>query len=55
MGRVLYIQASPRGERSKSIATANAFIQAYTEKNPSDEIDTLNIFEESLHQLCTRW
>jgi FMN-dependent NADH-azoreductase len=48
MGRVLYIQASPRGERSKSIATANAFIQAYTEKNPSDEIDTLNIFEESL-------
>ncbi|MHC4132147.1 MAG: FMN-dependent NADH-azoreductase [Planctomycetota bacterium] len=48
MGRVLYIQASPRGERSKSISTANAFIQPYTEKNPSDEIDILNIFEESL-------
>jgi FMN-dependent NADH-azoreductase len=48
MSKILYVQASPRGERSKSIATANAFIQAYREKNPSDEIDILNIFEENL-------
>ncbi|MHC4186672.1 MAG: FMN-dependent NADH-azoreductase [Planctomycetota bacterium] len=48
MSRLLYIQASPRGERSKSISTANAFIKAYKEKNPSTEIDVLNIFEETL-------
>ncbi|MHC4842504.1 MAG: FMN-dependent NADH-azoreductase [Planctomycetota bacterium] len=46
--KVLYVQASPRGERSKSIAVANTFIHAYVEKNPSDEIDVLNIFEENL-------
>jgi FMN-dependent NADH-azoreductase len=48
MSKILYIQASPRGQRSKSIAIANAFIKAYKQKNPSDEIDVLNIFEESL-------
>ncbi|MHC4758424.1 MAG: FMN-dependent NADH-azoreductase [Planctomycetota bacterium] len=48
MSRILYIQASPRGERSKSVTVANSFIQAYSEKNPSDEIDVLNIFQESL-------
>jgi FMN-dependent NADH-azoreductase len=48
MSRILYIQASPRGERSKSIAVADAFIKVYQENHPSDEIDVLNIFEENL-------
>lgn len=48
MPKVLYIQASPRGHRSKSIAVADAFIDSYRESNPSDHIDTLNLFEADL-------
>ncbi len=48
MARILYIQASPRGERSYSTAVAAAFITAYKEANPQDEIVTLNPFERNL-------
>jgi len=48
MSRILYIQSSPRGERSKSITVANTFVQTYTKKNPADQIDRINIFEEEL-------
>lgn len=48
MSRLLYIQASPRGERSHCIAAADAFIETYKQKNPDDEIVTLNIFETSI-------
>lgn len=48
MGTVLYIQASPRQERSKSIAVADAFIEAYREAHPGDRIETLNVFEADL-------
>ena len=48
MCRLLYIQASPRLERSHSIAVADAFVAAYKEKNPNDEIVTLNVFDDSL-------
>ncbi|HIJ70726.1 MAG TPA: FMN-dependent NADH-azoreductase [Planctomycetes bacterium] len=48
MGRLLYILASPRTRRSHSAAVANAFIEAYKQYNPNDEITKLNVFEESL-------
>ena len=48
MGRILYIEASPRGERSESIAVANAFLAAYREAHPDDEVETLNVFEADL-------
>ncbi|MGC9455809.1 MAG: FMN-dependent NADH-azoreductase [Phycisphaerae bacterium] len=48
MGKLLYIQASPRGGRSKSIAVADAFVDAYRRANEDDKIDTLNVFEEDL-------
>jgi FMN-dependent NADH-azoreductase len=48
MSRLLYIQASPRIQRSHSIAVADAFIEAYKQKNPNDEIITLNVFDDSL-------
>ena len=48
MSKLLYINASPRVERSNSKAVADAFVQAYRRKNPDDLIDTLNVFEESL-------
>lgn len=48
MSKVLYIQASPRAQRSKSITVAGAFIEAYKKKNPRDEIETLNVFDTQL-------
>ncbi len=48
MSKLLYIKASPRIERSKSTAVADAFIEAYRWKHSDDVIDTLNLFEESL-------
>lgn len=48
MAQLLYIQASPRGARSKSIQAADAFINAYTIRHPDDRIDKLNVFEAQL-------
>ena len=48
MATVLYIQASPRGKRSKSIQVADAFVNAYTLHHPDDTIETINLFEAVL-------
>lgn len=48
MSKVLYIQASPRGKRSKSLAVADAFIEAYAKSNPDDQIAALNLFESDI-------
>jgi FMN-dependent NADH-azoreductase len=48
MSTLLYIQASPRGERSYSIAAADAFVSAYKAANPKDEIMTINLFKKDL-------
>jgi FMN-dependent NADH-azoreductase len=48
MSTVLYIKASPRGNRSYSVATADAFVEAYRESHPGDEIVTLDLFTEDL-------
>jgi FMN-dependent NADH-azoreductase len=48
MCSVLYIQASPRIERSYSIAAANTFIESYRETHPKDEITTINLFRKDL-------
>jgi FMN-dependent NADH-azoreductase len=48
MSKLLYIQASPRGERSHSIAAAEAFLDAYKAANPKDEIFTINLFKKDL-------
>jgi FMN-dependent NADH-azoreductase len=45
--RVLYIQASPRAG-AYSRAVADAFIRAYRERNPADEIVTLDVFGTDL-------
>ncbi len=47
MSKLLYIQASPRGQRSHSIAVADAFVETYERTHPDDEIVTLNVFEAS--------
>lgn len=48
MSKVLYLQASPRGERSYANRTADAFIQAYRENHPSDEVVLVNVFSRDL-------
>jgi len=48
MSTLLYIQCSPRGQRSKSITVADAFVETYKQKHPDDKIVTLNIFKEKL-------
>jgi len=48
MSRLLYIQASPRGQRSHSVAVTDAFIEAYEQKHPDDEIVILNVFDEPI-------
>ena len=48
MSKLLYIQSSPRENRSYSTKVANAFIEKYQQNNSNDKIVTLNIFEESL-------
>jgi FMN-dependent NADH-azoreductase len=48
MSKLLYIQASPRGERSYCIAVADAFIESYKQKHPDDKVEKLNVFEASI-------
>ena len=48
MSKILYIQASPRIERSYSIAVADAFVSAYKQANPKDEVVTINLFKKDL-------
>jgi FMN-dependent NADH-azoreductase len=48
MAKVLYIQASPRGERSSSLKVADAFVGAYKAKHPADKVETLNLFTANL-------
>nr|MBC8217848.1 NAD(P)H-dependent oxidoreductase [Planctomycetota bacterium] len=48
MSKLLYIQASPRIQRSHSIAVADAFVAAYEQKHADDEIVTVNLFAASI-------
>jgi FMN-dependent NADH-azoreductase len=48
MASLLYIESSPRRERSASIQTARAFLDAYKQARPNDTIRTLNVFETAL-------
>ena len=48
MSKLLYIQASPRIQRSHSIAVADAFVGSYEQEHADAEIVTLNLFEPSI-------
>lgn len=48
MSKILYIRASPMGELSFSTAVADAFVEAYRQANPKDEVKTLDLFKEPL-------
>jgi FMN-dependent NADH-azoreductase len=48
MANLLYVKASPRGDRSYSGAVANAFLDAYTQTHPDDHVTTLDVFDGDL-------
>ncbi|WP_437192929.1 FMN-dependent NADH-azoreductase [Planctomicrobium sp. SH527] len=48
MAKLLYIEASPRKARSKSIAVTNVFLEAYKASHPNDEVVTLDLWERKL-------
>ena len=48
MAHVLYIKASPRGDRSHSAGVADTFIEAYSKAHPNDQVRTLDVFYDDL-------
>lgn len=48
MTKLLFIQASPRGEQSKSIQVAQAYVDALTAARPALEVDVLPLWEVEL-------
>ena len=48
MANLLYIKASPRGDRSHSTAVADAFVEAYSRAHPDDRMTTLDVFYDDL-------
>ena len=48
MSKLLYIEASPRKERSASIKVARTFLNAYRDAHSGDEIETLDLWNTQL-------
>ena len=48
MPKLLYIESSPRKDRSKSINIARKFIETYRAKNPADTVETLDLWASPL-------
>ena len=48
MSKLLHLEASPRKERSASIFVARAFIESYRAAHPADEVETWDLWAESL-------
>jgi FMN-dependent NADH-azoreductase len=48
MATLLYIEASPRKQRSHSIKVADAFLDTYRSANPGDTVDTLDLWSTEL-------
>jgi len=48
MANLLYIKASPRGDRSHSAAVADSFVDVYHRAHPDDQVATLDVFYDDL-------
>jgi FMN-dependent NADH-azoreductase len=51
MSTILFIKASPRTGRAHSLALADAFLEAYKQRNPDDRVVELDLFKTSLPDL----
>ena len=45
MAKVLYIKANPK-QASNTFLISDSFIKAYKEKNPADQITTLDLYRK---------
>jgi FMN-dependent NADH-azoreductase len=48
MARLLYIESSPRKDRSASIQVARTFVDAYLKSHPGDEVDTIDLWKTDM-------
>jgi hypothetical protein len=48
MTKLLFVQASPRGEQSKSICVAQTYLDALKATNPALEVDVLPLWQTEL-------
>src|SRR5262249_20944074 len=46
--KLLYVEASPLKNASHSVAVATAFLEAYQQAHPDDQIDRIDLWSESL-------
>ncbi|HPD31282.1 MAG TPA: NAD(P)H-dependent oxidoreductase [Phycisphaerae bacterium] len=51
MPRLLYVEASPRKERSTSIRVAGEFLDTYRDAHPRDVVDVVDLWQEELPPL----
>jgi FMN-dependent NADH-azoreductase len=54
MKKLLHVVASPRGEKSRSLKVAQAFLQRFRETHPEWLVDEVNVFDETLPHLTAR-
>lgn len=54
MKKLLHVVASPRGEKSRTLRVAAAFLDRFRECHSDWMVDTINVFEESLPRLTAR-
>ena len=54
MKKLLHIIATPRGESSRTLKVSEAFLNQFKKKYPNCEIDTLNVFSETLQDLTVK-
>jgi FMN-dependent NADH-azoreductase len=54
MKKLLHVIASPRGEKSRSLKVARAFLERFREVHPEWLIDEINVFDETLPHLTAR-
>ncbi len=48
MPKLIYVEASPRKSRSHSSRIANTFIENYKNQNPSDVVETIDLWSKNL-------
>jgi len=48
MKKLLHICAAPRGEKSRTLQVSSAFLETFKQSHPDWEMDTLDVFSESL-------
>ncbi|QGU94084.1 FMN-dependent NADH-azoreductase [Clostridium bovifaecis] len=52
MSKLLYIKANPKPDNvSRTFRISEEFIKGYKEKNPQDEVITLDLYKENIHHL----